>query len=109
MEAALGARTGWGGGFGVYQTRPELELIPFYSPQWRVKSSRCLGGGTEAVMQDDDSDLPWTEGYVAGYGVQPLKDNPYHYDARLSDIWVTGWRAGRVDDLGERRRSRHSV
>ena len=60
-------------------------------------------------MLDEDSDLPWTEGYVAGYGMRPMRANPYRYDPRLSDLWVTGWRVGRADDIRERRRSRHSV
>ncbi len=57
-------------------------------------------------MVDADLDLAWTEGYVAGYAVRPLTGNPYHHKSRQSNLWATGWREGRTDELQERVRSR---
>jgi ribosome modulation factor len=57
-------------------------------------------------MLDADLDLVWTEGYVAGHAVQPLTNNPYHHEPRRWNLWTTGWRDGRTDELRERLRSR---
>ncbi len=50
-------------------------------------------------MLDVSLDSAWTEGYVAGFTVQPLMANPYNHDAERSDVWITGWRLGRADEL----------
>ena len=57
-------------------------------------------------MDDADLGLAWTEGYVAGYAVRPRSGNPYSHQPRQSNLWTTGWREGRTDELQERLRSR---
>ena len=51
----------------------------------------------EAAVASEDLEAAWAEGYIAGYGAQPVETDPYPADTKMSDVWKDGWQAGHAN------------